>query len=1047
MNSIHRAADSTTSPFYLHLLAHSNKVLLLGLALTLALAAGLSQLVKDTSVDAFVPADHPSVLSRDAIRATFGLQDPIVISIQATSGDAFEPVVLNRLLALHQQIEAMPQIRQNGVKSLVSQPHISSQQQTLLVEPLLQQPVNATQAKQIKKLAAQMPPFNGTLVSYDQSALTIVAELLNQGDAEQVYRQLATLIAEPHPEYQIYLAGQGAVSGYLSSYIDADSRKLQPVVFVVVLLMLWLAFRQTRSLIAPLAVIIPSALGTIGLMGWLQVPYYAITSALPVIITAIAVADSIHILTAYFGLKATYPERSQAEHISLAVSDMLKPISYTTITTMAGFIGLSVASIMPPVSAFGAFAALGVLLAWVYSVLLLPCLLLKLNLPVSPVFVAKVQHPSNQIGRALGKLAFASANRPLLTASLLVLVLVLGATAANWVKVDRAQIANFTPKEPIRIAHHHINQHYAGTAYLDIVLRTPQTDGLLDNGVIAKVPELQAWLGELPFVNKVVAVTDQLQQLHWALIEEGESPQLPSDPDILAQYLLLYASSSASNDVSDQIDNQYQELLLRAYMNTNYFSQEKPVVEQVQHYLNQQFGSASSHSEMGKVRAELGGRVNVDYHWMTRLQDSHLNSIAVSLSLVWLFACLLFRSLVLGTVALTPVLFAVVSVYGVMGWLGIHLEPATSMFAAIAIGVGIDFAIHFIERLQQASKAGSPFNDELLAHFNPAARACFFNAAALACGFATLMVSELPTLQRFGLMITLACVISFTAALFIVPLAFRLLANKQRALRKTHSVLTLVAVTLLLPTTIDTAHAEQVDGNWVAQQVWQRQDGEQVKRQLIMQLTDHNGNSRERRAQVLRLTENGIKKTRIHFEAPRRVKHTGFLTFDYLNAEQQDEQWMYLPAIKKTRRIPVSGRGESFMGSDFSYEEIKSDFKFALHDYHFTLLDDQPNYYVLQAEPQTPQIAKDLGIGKLVAQVSKQHWLPMQVNFWDTRLQPLKHMQIDQVQIIEGYPVVMQVTMQHQQQSHRSVFRYTDVQFLTQLSSNEFSVNQLAKRP
>lgn len=1029
-------ATTKLSAFYAHLLNNQNKVLLISFVVTVLLATGITKLQKDTTVDAFVPSDHPSVVSRDAIRATFGLQDPIVLSISANKGNAFTPAVLNRLFTLHKQIEAIPEVRQGGVKSLVSESHISSNNDELIVQALLREPVDAAQAQDIQVLATQMPPFQGTLVAFDQSAVAIIAELIDQQDADLVYGKIQALINEPHPEYEIYLAGQGAVGGYLSKYIDTDARKLQPVIFVVVLAMLWLAFRQTKSLLAPLAVIIPSALGTIGTMAWLQVPYYAITSALPVIVTAIAVADSIHILTAYYKLKAKYPNSSQQDLVSRAVVSMFKPVTYTTLTTIAGFVGLSLASIMPPVSAFGAFAALGVLLAWVYSVIVLPCILVKLKLKQSTVFTEQ-KPTSNLLGDKLTQLAIASTAKPLLTICVLISVLALGVVSASHLRVDRAQINNFNSSEAIVHAHNHLNQKYAGTAYLDIVLTSSEVDGLLEQNNLQKVAKLQAFLLEQPHVSKSLAINDYLQQLHLALIEPQDSKALPNDADTLAQYLLLYESSSSNADFSDEIDNQYQQMLIRAYMNSDLYSQERPVVEAVEQYLSANFNNAD-------ISYSLGGRVNVDYHWMTRLKDSNMFSIAVSLSLVLIFACILFKSIPLGVVATLPVVFAVVVVYAVMAEFGITLEPATSMFAAIAIGVGIDFSIHFIARLQKQSESES-FTDTMRQYFPAAARACFFNAAALGLGFATLMISSLPTLQRFGLMITLACFVSFVAALFIVPIALRIKANGKHSAKTVAPVLSCVLLVVVMGVH-NTAKANDKDGLWVAKQVWQRADGERVKRELVMQLTDRNGNMRERKAEVLRLRQNEVKKTRIRFSAPRRVKHTGFLSYDFLAEDQQDEQWIFLPAIKKTRRIPISGRGESFMGSDFSYEEIKSNFKFALNDYHFVLTGQTEDHYLLQATPVNQQVAEELGIGKLDAQIDKQTWLPMQVRFYDTRMQALKNMTIDKVEQKDGIYVVMQVTMQHQQNQHKSVFSYTDVSFLDALPEREFGVSKLAQK-
>ena len=469
-------------------------------------------------------------------------------------------------------------------------------------------------------------------------------------------------------DINLYVAGQGAVGGYLSKYIDADSRKMQPVVVAMILMLLFLAFRRPSGLVVPLVVIIASAVGAIGIMGWLDVSYFAITSALPVVITAIAVADSIHVLTAYYEQKARFPEADKREHIMAAMVDMANPITLTTLTTIAGFLGLAFASIMPPVTYFGFFAALGVAIAWTFTMLVLPSLMMLMKMPQSAVFdIHKQETRRNISGEILANIAQKVTQNPKHTLFGLTVVFIVALSGALQLKVDRAQVENFQPDEPIRLAHQHINNKYAGSAYLDILLEAPEQDGLLETQAINEALDIQAFLDTLPHVNKSLSIFDYIGQIHSAMGESAAITTIPRDPDLIAQYLLLYESSAGQEDFSDEIDNQYQQMLIRAYLNSDYFSEEKEVVEAVVKYLE-------GRSEGAYLSAEISGRVNVDYHWMSRLGDSHFKSIGFSLVLVLAISALLFRSLSLGVVSLLPVLYSIVVVYGVMGWTGTFLR-------------------------------------------------------------------------------------------------------------------------------------------------------------------------------------------------------------------------------------------------------------------------------------------------------------------------------------------------------------------------------------
>lgn len=745
-------------------LSHPIRVLLVGLIAVVLGAFGLTTLVKETSTDAFIPPGHASLALRDQVRDTFGLQDPLIVSVTTNQAKTLNPAALNTVLKLHEELTSLDNVSQ--VRSLVSEVAISADSTELYIEPLLVEPVGSTSlANNIVNQARSMPPFVGTLISKAGNATAIGVELVDQAQANATYEQIASLAnAMASDDVHIHVAGQGAVGGYLSQYIDADSRKMQPVVVLTVLFLLFLAFRQLRALIGPLAIIAASAVTALGIMAWTDVPYYAITSALPVVIISIAVADTIHVLTAYNEIKTARVELSQPQAVELAMRDMMRPITLTSTTTVAGFAGLAFASIMPPVRYFGLFAALGVVLAWVFSMTMLPAILTLIKLPTSGVF--RQQRRGNVVGLLLTKVAMLSLNHTKTFALVLVSVLLIAGYGASLVKVDRAQIENFRADEPIRIAHDHINDVYAGSSFLDFYVSTNEVDGLVNSSVLQAVDRFQTFLEAQDHVNKTQSILDTLAVLHGELTS-SEHTRAFNDADSFSQYLLLYEASSEPQNYSNKIDNQYQHLLVRAFLNTDLYSEEKKLVETAQTYLN-------TVPLPEGMAIETTGRVHVDYHWMTQLAQSHFLGIGISLMLVGVFSALLFKSVYLGFVCVTPVFISILVVYAVMGYLGIFLEPATSMFAAIAIGVGVDFSIHLVERLQQAMKTATHVKTAVIAKFPNAARACFFNAAALASGFATLLLSELPTLQRFGAMITIACLASFFAALLIVPFAYQI---------------------------------------------------------------------------------------------------------------------------------------------------------------------------------------------------------------------------------------------------------------------------------
>lgn len=761
-----------STSIFLKTLAKPKLTIALGGLFILLSAIGMLRLVQDTSVDSFIPKSHPSVEASDRAEEIFGLRDPVVIAVITTEeNQAYSPQALTVLQEIQQKLQSIDNIRDDRVMSVLTESSIRGTEDELFVDLIGGEGlIDEAYSERVKALVAAMPPYIGTLVSEDGSSALVIAELHDQSIANDTYDELMEIVASVDPRgFEINVAGQAAVAGYLSKYIDKDSRKLMPAVFALVLAVLFIAFFRLKALAGPLLVITASALGSVGIMAWFGVPYFAITSALPIVVLSIAVADSIHVLTAYYELRERKPELSYHEVTLAAMIDMWTPVTLTTLTTAAGFIGLAAASIMPPLAYFGIFAALGVVIAWGFTMLVLPPVILLMKLDSSPMFKLRGSKQAGYLGQGLVSIAKFSARYPLVTLASSIVVLIIALNSAMSLRVDRNQVDNFKPDESIRTADKVINEKFSGTSYLDVIIDTDGEEGIFVGNRMQRVADLQRHMETLPFLTKTVSIVDYVSLLHHAVTLDGKTEVVvPSDGNAIAQYLFLYESSADPTDFEEEVDQAYQTLLLRGFVNSGIFSEQRAAVEQLERYLLSEFNGEG-------MTGTLSGRVNIDYHWMKNLSDSHFISVGISLLLVWIVSGLLFRSAIIGLVTLAPVVFTIIGIYAIMAEMGIYLEPATSMFAAISIGIGVDFSIHLIDRLQLGFKEGYKTVAEVIdAKFPHATRACCFNVIALGTGFNVLLLSELPTLQRFGGLVAFASVSSFASAVIIIPMAWGL---------------------------------------------------------------------------------------------------------------------------------------------------------------------------------------------------------------------------------------------------------------------------------
>lgn len=1045
--------EASLAAAFEHLLEYRRSVLIISVLLILASAAGLSRLVKETSVDAFVPPDHPSIQANERIRDVFGLSDPIAVAVMTRDGGSvFRPELLALTATLTEAIADLPNVRADRVASLATESAIRGDDGALLVDPYVEAlPVTPDAAREAERRWRNMPPHVGTLAAEDASGAIILAEVNDVRRAAETYAAVRRLADEhAHPQADILVAGPAAVSAVLSAQIDADARVLQPLVFLLVLAFLYLAFRRAAALTGPLLLVVAAAGGALGLMGWAGVPYFAITNALPVIIVAIAVADSIHILSTYYQTRAANPDLAPDAAVVAAMTQMTRPITLTTLTTMAGFAGIGMIAIMPPIAYFAWYAALGVALAWLFSIVTLPCCLALLRLAPSPAFRSWAEQKPDRLGRALTRAGVFSARRPRLVLAVFSGVLILAGAGASQLRIDRSQVDNFAPDTAIRLADERINAAFSGTAFLDVIVESVAPDGLLTTRSMQRIAELQAHFESLPWVAQTASIADYLSLMHAALNEQPAAPErtLPHQDDAVAQYLLVYEASGDPTDLEEEISPEYDTALIRGILATPYFSASRDTVEALQEYLRERFNESG-------LRATLAGDVNATYHWMTRLQRSHFLGVGVSLALVLVMAMLVFRSATTGLIAVVPVAATILILYAMMGVSGIYLEPATSMFAAISVGVGVDFAIHLLDRLRAAQRAGAD-TDSIIETAMPAtARACFFNAAALGVGFATLMASDLPTLQRFGGLVTLAVFSSFAITLIVVPalssLQTRRAGQERRAVRAMGGTTALLLILLsgALLVVAAGAHADSPKGREIAQRVAERPEGAMVSRFVRMTLTDRRDRVRVRRAWVLKRQDDDMRQTRISYLEPKRVREVTFLSHDFHDASRADDRWLYLPATRKVRRIPASKRGDYFLGTDFTYEDMQSDLKFDLADYRFRLEaqaeEGGRTLYTLSGEPVSDRVARELGYGGFQAVVDADTWMPVEIDFVDRDQEPLKTITISDVREIDGIWTALRIEARNHQTGHATLFELADVSYSRAVPARLFAPASLSR--
>ncbi len=270
---------------------------------------------------------------------------------------------------------------------------------------------------------------------------------------------------------------------------------------------------------------------------------------------------------------------------------------------------------------------------------------------------------------------------------------------------------------------------------------------------------------------------------------------------------------------------------------------------------------------------------------------------------------------------------------------------------------------------------------------------------------------------------------------------------------------TVVALTALLMVTLNKSFADNSvgsgtlpEGIWIAKKINERDEGISVYRTLKMQMIDHNGKIRERLTNGYRKYFGKEKRTVLFYKSPRNVKGTGFLTIDYPEAEKEDDQWIYLPAMRKVRRISAAARGDYFMGTDFTYDEIKNETKVDISDYtrvtlREEILDGNPavDCYVVESTPVSNEVAKEIGFSKMLSWVDKDIWMIRKSIYWDLNGNLLKTIRMDDIRKIQGIWTTHKMRVENHKSNHKTVFTFDNVDYGVVVDNSVFNKNTLKR--
>ncbi len=239
----------------------------------------------------------------------------------------------------------------------------------------------------------------------------------------------------------------------------------------------------------------------------------------------------------------------------------------------------------------------------------------------------------------------------------------------------------------------------------------------------------------------------------------------------------------------------------------------------------------------------------------------------------------------------------------------------------------------------------------------------------------------------------------------------------------------------------------QPSGMEVARMTDKRDDGEFVTQTLKMQLIDRRGKQRERITKTFRKYYGKERRQAIFYLEPSNIKGTAFLVYDYPEKGKDNDQWLYLPALRKTRRISAANRGDYFLGTDMTYEDISLGSKLSLEDYDYKYLKsemvDGHESYVIEGIPVDDKTAKELGYSKVQAWVDIENAMIRKAEYWDIAGNNLKTIQVTDIRKVDGIWTGHKFEIVNHKTGHKTIFTFNDVDYNSTVPDDVFTEDAL----
>ncbi len=720
---------------------------------------GAARVKADFSYRVWFHQGDPDLVKFDAFERRFGNDESSVVVMHSPSGifDKDSATLLNELTEKLWQVPDT--IR---VDSLANYNWVHAEDDDILVDRFI--PLDEDLSWELlasrRETALAHPVLPGYLISRDTKTTALFLALKPSFEGSPDYagniNGIRKIIKsyENRGDHQFFITGAAAITQAFDESTVDDMSRLVPAVILITMLLLIGIFRSLGGLVLPMIVIFTTIGLTIGIAGWIGIPFSSMTAIIPQFLIAIGIADAVHILVTYFRGRRAGLERKAAARLSLTKN--LVPTLLTSLSTAIGFFSFATADLLP-LAQLGLLSGVGTLLAWVVTYLIVGPLLVLLPLKVRPIEDAPQSDKTSPLAERMTS-AIEAGRKPILISFFLLIAASLFLAAGNVVNSDPFKY--FAEDYWLQEANDFIEANIGGSMGPEIVFDAGGAEAAKDPDFLKKVEGFQDWLLAKDYISKTVSIVDVLKSVNRSLHgDAAEAFKLPGDRGTVAQELFLYTMSLPQGmDINDRITLNNDAVRMTALWTKH---DSATVIKTLKEF-------NAKAEEMG-LDAIFTGKALLWSGMNPKIVRSFLVSVSLALFLVSALLIYAFGSFRLGLLALLPNVIPLIFGGAFLRILGQPLDIGTTLVTSVCLGIAVDDTIHFLANFNRLSAEGLSPRDAIARILTHTAPALIVTTVVLVAAFGAFAFATFIPNVNFGIMVAFVLTAALVTDLLFLP--------------------------------------------------------------------------------------------------------------------------------------------------------------------------------------------------------------------------------------------------------------------------------------